>query len=126
MKKALPLLLLLAACKPGGPAHPASGAAGGGKRPFPVEVRTVVTEDVKYVIDAVGTLEPEEQVKVTARIQGMVEKVFFEEGAKATTKTVLAEIDGSRYQMLADPAKAIQERATAHLRKAVLGRRNRM
>ena len=75
MKQALPLLLLvLAACKPNGPAHPGTGAAGGGKRAFPVEVRTVATEDVKYTIDAVGTLEPEEQVKVTARVQGMVEK----------------------------------------------------
>ena len=126
MKKALPLLLLLAACKPNGPAHPSGGAAGGGKRPFPVEVRTVVTEDVKYIIDAVGTLEPEEQVKVTARVQGMVEKVFFEEGTKVTTKTVLAEIDRPRYQMLADRAKASQERATADMRKAEIVLQNRM
>lgn len=125
MRTMLPLLLLLSACKPGGPA-PTGPTGAGMKRAFPVEVRPVTTEDVKYVIDAVGTLEPEEQVKVTARVQGMVEKVFFEEGAKVTTKTVLAEIDRSRYQMLADRAKASQERAAADMKKAEIVLQNRM
>src|SRR5689334_13318588 len=125
MRTLLPLLLLLAACKPGGPT-PGAPAGAGMKRAFPVEVHPVGTEDVKYTIDAVGTLEPEEQVKVTARVQGMVEKVLFEEGAKVTTRTVLAEIDRSRYQMLADRAKASQERAAADLKKAEIVLQNRM
>lgn len=125
MKRLLPLLLLLSACKPSGPA-PAAQPGAGMKRAFPVEVRPVAVEDVKYVIDAVGTLEPEEQVKVTARVQGMVEKVLFEEGMKVTPKTVLAEIDRSRYQLLADRAKANQERAAADLRKAEIVLQNRM
>jgi multidrug efflux system membrane fusion protein len=125
MRYAFPLLLLLAACKPGGAAAPPPGA-GAPKRAFPVEVHTVTTEDVKYTIDAVGSLEPEEQVKVTARVQGMVEKVLFEEGTKVTTKTVLAEIDRSRYQMLADRAKASQERAAADMKKAEIVLQNRM
>lgn len=124
MRTAAPvLLLLLAACKPNGAAPPAAGAP---KRAFPVEVHTVTTEDVKYTIDAVGSLEPEEQVKVTARVQGMVEKVRFEEGTKVTTQTVLAEIDRSRYQMLADRAKASQERAAADMKKAEIVLQNRM
>lgn len=124
MKRWIPLLLLLAACKPAAP-QPVGGASGGGKKPFPVEVRKVGTEDVRYTIDAVGTLEPEEQVKVTARVAGMVEKVLFEEGAKVTTKTVLAEIDRSRYQMLADKAKANYEKCTADFRKAEIVLQNR-
>jgi multidrug efflux system membrane fusion protein len=126
MKRAVPLLvLLLAACKPGG-AHPASASGGGSvKHPFPVEVRTVATENVKYTIDAVGSLEPEEEVKVTARVPGMIEKVLFEEGTKVTPKTVLAEIDRSRYQMLADRAKASHERSIADARKAEIVLQNR-
>ncbi len=125
MRTLLPLLLVLAACKPGGPA-PAAPSGAGMKRAFPVEVHPVSVEDVKYVIEAVGSLEPEEQVKVTARVQGMVEKVMFEEGAKVTTKTVLAEIDRSRYQMLADRAKASQERSAADMKKAEIVLQNRM
>src|SRR6185503_17409260 len=107
MRRAIPLILLLtaaASCKPAA-APTGGGAAGGGKRPFPVEVRLVATEDVQYTIDAVGSLEPEEQVKVTARVAGMVEKVMFEEGTTVTLSTVLAEIDRARYQMLADRAR---------------------
>jgi multidrug efflux system membrane fusion protein len=125
MKRLIPLIVLLAACKPAGPAQPVGGAAGGGKRPFPVEVAKVGTEDVRYTIDAVGTLEPEEQVRVTARVMGMVEKVMFEEGTKVTPKTVLAEIDRSRYQMLADRAKASLEKCSADVRKAEIVLQNR-
>ncbi|MBI3858307.1 MAG: efflux RND transporter periplasmic adaptor subunit [Planctomycetes bacterium] len=126
MKRALLLMFALAAgCKPPAPPQPIGGAGGGGKRAFPVEVRKVTTEDVHYTIHAVGSLEPEEQVRVTARVAGMVEKVMFEEGAKVTTRTVLAEIDRSRYQMLADRAKASQERAAADVRKAEIVLQNR-
>jgi multidrug efflux system membrane fusion protein len=126
MTRALVLMLLVAAgCKPSTPPQPIGGANSGGKRPFPVEVRKVGTEDVRYSIDAVGTLEPEEEVRVTARVAGMVEKVMFEEGSKVTPKTVLAEIDRSRYQMLSDRAKANQERCTADVRKAEIVLQNR-
>ena len=124
------LLLILApaffgGCKPPGPPQPIGGTSSGGKRAFPVEVRKVSTEDVRYTIDAVGTLEPQEEVRVTARVAGMVEKVLFEEGDKVTTKTVLAEIDRGRYQMLADRAKASQEKAAADVRKAEIILQNR-
>jgi len=124
MRRALCALLLLlpAACKP---ALPPNVGTGGGKRPFPVEVRMVDTEDVQYIIDAVGSLEPEEDVKVTARVAGMVEKVMFEEGSKVTSQTILAEIDRSRYQMLADRAKASHEKSVAEVRKAEIVLQNR-
>jgi len=125
MKRAVPLiLLLLAACKPGG-APPPSAAGAAAKHPFPVEVCVVATEDVQYSIDAVGSLEPEEQVQVTARVPGMVERVLFEEGTRVTTKTVLADIDRSRYQMLADRAKASHDREVAEVRKAEIVLQNR-
>jgi multidrug efflux system membrane fusion protein len=50
---------------------------------------------------------------------------MFEEGAKVTTKTVLAEIDRSRYQILADRAKASLERSAADVRKAEIVLQNR-
>lgn len=125
MTRALLLIFMLATgCKP--PAGPYQGGSSGGAfRAFPVEVQAVATEDVQYVIDAVGSLEPREEVRVTARVAGMVEKVMFEEGTKVTLETVLAEIDRSRYQMLADRAKATQERAAVDIRKGELQFKNR-
>ncbi len=126
MRRAVVLVVLLsAACKPSAPAQPIGGITTGGKKAFPVEVRKVGTEDVRYTIDAVGTLEPQEEVKVTARVAGMIEKVLFEEGTKVTTSTVLAEIDRNRYQMLADRARASHERCTAEQRKAEIVLQNR-
>ena len=121
MRKAIVLALLLASCRPGGP--PPGGAPA--KRAFPVEVAAVATEDVQYAIDAVGSLEPQEEVRVTARVPGVVEKLHFEEGTKVTLRTVLAEIDRSRYKLLADRARASQEKAAADVRKAEIVLRNR-
>src|SRR5438034_11184704 len=103
MRRVIALILLLAAagCKRPGAPQPVGGANTGGKRAFPVEVRKVMTEDVRYTIDAVGTLEPEEQVRVTARVAGMVEEVMLEAGARVPTKPVLAEIDRRRHQTAA-------------------------
>lgn len=120
MKRAMWLaLLMLSACKPpGGPSAAPPSAGPAPKRLFPVEVRAVATEVVQYVIDAVGSLEPQEDVKVTARVAGTLERLHFEEGTKVTPDTILAEIDRSRYALLADRAKASHERAAADLVKA--------
>ena len=125
MRKAIVLVLLLAACRPGGPPPAAGPGATAARRAFPVEIAPVATEDVQYAIDAVGSLEPQEEVRVTSRVSGVVEKLHFEEGSKVTPRTVLAEIDRSRYRLLADRARASQEKAAADVRKAEIVLRNR-
>ena len=127
MRLAIVLLVLLASagCKPRGPCA-APGAPGGAvKRMFPVEVQPVATEDVQYTIDAVGSLEPQEEVRVTARVSGVVEKVYFEQGTKVTLDTILAEIDRTRHRLLADRAKASHEKSVADLKKAEIILQNR-
>jgi multidrug efflux system membrane fusion protein len=128
MRRAAVVLLILAGCKPGAP--PPGPYTGGTaptaiKRAFPVEVHEVVTEEVQYSIDAVGSLEPQEEVKITARVAGTIERIFFEEGTKVTGDTALAEIDRSRYRLMADRAKAGLDRATAEAVKAETVLQNR-
>ena len=118
------LVLFLSACRPAGPAVPPPGGVGI-KRAFPVEVKPVATEDVQYTIDAVGSLEPQEEVRVTARVAGVIEKIFFEEGMRVTPRTVLAEIDRVRYQMLADRAGASYDKTLADVKKAEIILQNR-
>lgn len=122
MRRALCVLLLMlpAGCKPSAPGGPYTGGTPqtAVKRAFPVEVQEVASEAVQYAIDAVGSLEPQEEVKVTARVSGTVERILFEEGMKVTAETGLVEIDRSRYRLLADRAKASHERAVAEAAKA--------
>src|SRR5688572_20760847 len=124
MRCTLVLMLLLAGCKPSSP-QPVGGVHTAGKRAFPVEVQEVATEEVQYVIDAVGSLEPQEAVQVTARVAGVVERILFEEGSKVTPETALAEIDRSRYRLLAERAKATHERTVADMAKAETVLQNR-
>lgn len=119
------LLVAAAGCKPSAAVPGANTGGAAPKRAFPVEVAAVATEDVHYVIDAVGSLEPQEEVKVTARVAGTVERILFDEGTKVTADTVLAEIDRSRYALIADRAKASHERAIAEMGKAETVLQNR-
>jgi multidrug efflux system membrane fusion protein len=116
MRWTIAVVALLSACKV--EQKPPAPGGGFGSRKFPVEVQIVKTEDVQYTIEAVGSLEANEEVRVTARVGGVAEKINFEEGQAVTPETVLAEIDRSRYQMLADRAAATHQKALAELEKA--------
>jgi multidrug efflux system membrane fusion protein len=120
------LILLLAACKPPEPPKSGGPPGGRGRRAFPVQVKPVAVEDVRYTIEAVGSLEAKEEVRVTARVGGVLEKVSFQEGDSVTTDSVLAEIDRNRYQMLQDRAQAVHDKARVELEKAELFLKNRM
>lgn len=92
---------------------------------FPVEVETVVGREVKYVVSSVGSVEAFEEVQITARVQGVVEKVNFKEGQTVTPETVLVEIEPARFQYSFDAAKAASDRAAAELREAQDGLKRR-
>ncbi|MBM7116140.1 efflux RND transporter periplasmic adaptor subunit [Archangium primigenium] len=104
----------------GGEAAPAGkgGGGGGGGRArgpveFPVEVEPVEARDVEYVVSAVGSVEAFEQVQITARVPGVVERVGFMEGQSVKKGQVLAEIEPARYGIAVRSAKAALERAEA-------------
>ena len=71
-----------------------------------------------YRITAVGSLEPEEVVQVTAEVEGQVSQVRFQEGVRVTPGTVLALIDPDRYQLEAQRAEASYKRAVADAERA--------
>jgi membrane fusion protein, multidrug efflux system len=108
------LVLLVSGCGRG-----SSGLTkGGGPRAFPVQVETIQGEPVEYVVSATGSVEPFEEVVVSARVQGVVEHVNFREGDHVTPETVLIEIEPRRFQYQYDAAVAAHERAQAELKEA--------
>src|SRR6266511_1438444 len=76
------------------------GASAGktGRAPLMVRVATVAMQELVYQIKALGSLEAEELVQVTAEVEGAVTEVRFHEGDLVTPKTLLARIDPDRYR----------------------------
>jgi len=118
---ALPVVLAVLAatlspgCGKGGDAA-ASGKKGG--RSLPVRTSPVVARDVAYLVKALGSLEPDEMVQITAEVGGVAREVLFNAGDRVTPATVLARIDPERYRLEAERADAVHRRAVADWKRA--------
>jgi len=106
-----------------------SGSQGASGRPrsgaLTVRVAPVAVRDVAYDIKALGTLEPEELVQVTAEVEGAVASVHFNEGDRVGTGSVLVRIDPDRYRLEAERAEASYRRAQADQSRAQADRERR-
>jgi RND family efflux transporter MFP subunit len=83
-----------------------------------VRVAPVLVQEVIYQIKALGSLEAEEMVQVTAEVEGAVSDVRFHEGDRVNPQTVLAQIDPERYRVELDRAKAALDQSKAELGRA--------
>lgn len=92
---------------------------------FPVEVAKVEARRVEYTVSAVGSVEAFEQVSVTARVPGTVEKVNFVEGNFVDPGRVLVEIEPERYRLAVESARANLEKSRAAKAEAESGLKRR-
>lgn len=128
------LLVFLVSCGGGGAPSPGSGSGakgGGGRRAArAIRVRTAhaVTQDVRYRVNALGSLEAEEVIQVVAQVEGAVSDVRFHEGDRVTRDTVLLRIDPDRYRLETARAEAALLRSQSDLKRAQeeLERRERL
>lgn len=99
------------------------GGQGGAQRSmkFPVETVKVEIADVQYQVNAVGSVEAFEQVEITARVAGVVDRVRFTEGDRAGAGAVLVEIDSERYRLAVESAEATLAAENAALAEAKAG-----
>ena len=95
------------------------------RAPLMVRVATVAMQELVYQIKALGSLEAEEMVQVTAEVEGAVTDVRFHEGDVVTPQTVLLRIDPARYRLELDRAKAALDQSTAELGRAQADLRRR-
>jgi multidrug efflux system membrane fusion protein len=79
-------------------------------------------------VTALGSLEAEEIVQVTAEVEGAVTEVRFHEGDRVTRDTVLVLVDPERHRLEVARAEAAYLRAQSDLRRAQeeLSRRERL
>jgi multidrug efflux system membrane fusion protein len=110
---AFALITSSAACS-----KPTAAGSGRPNRTLTVKVEPVHARDVTYRIQAVGSLEPEEVVQVTAEVEGKVTDVNFVEGLRVGPQTILFRIDPDRYRLEAQRAEAAYQKALADRRRA--------
>lgn len=102
------------------------GCGGGGDSASPrkagrslaVLTAPVAARDVVYEVKALGSLEPEELVQITAEVNGAAKEVRFNAGDHVTAETVLVRIDPDRYRLEAVRAEAARRRAIADWKRA--------
>lgn len=121
-------LLSIAACKESGSDEAAKGGGRGpggtggrGGRAFPVQTQPVGGRDVSYVLSAVGSIEAFEEIQVTSRVTGVVEKVSFAEGETVKANQPLAEIEPRRFELAVETARAALARSKAAQDEAEAG-----
>ncbi len=73
---------------------------------FPVEVGAVAPRRVEYRVTAVGSVEAFENVQVTARVAGVLDRLHFKEGEEVKAGALLAEIEPQRFQLALSSAQA--------------------
>ncbi len=108
-RSVLAILLLVAACKSGGP--PVAPAV-------PVSVATVIRRDTPVILSATGTIEPIQTSSVQSQVDGIITRVTFREGQDVKAGQVLFEIDARQYRATADGAEATLARDLAQLAQA--------
>jgi len=123
------LVLALVACgkKDDTPARGGGkgGRAGGGKLEYPVEVAPLEVKQMQYAVNAPGSIDAFQQVQITARVQGAVDKVAFVEGQNVKEGDILVSIESERYSIAVNQARSTlaKAQATQKSAEAALNRR---
>lgn len=91
------------------------GAPGGALR---VQATRAVLKPMPVIIEAAGTVEPEQSVTLRAQVSGVLESVSFKEGDTVRAGQLLFEIDPRTYQAQYNQALAALARDEAQLENA--------
>jgi len=98
---------------------------GGPRSALRVRAAAATARDVVFAVKAVGSLEAEEIVQVTAEVEGAVSEVRFHEGDRVSPETILIRIDPDRYRLEAQRAEASHRKALADQHRAEADRTRR-
>jgi len=100
-------------------AEKAKGGKGGkGGATLTVSAVRAVSKPMPVLIEAVGTVEPEQSVQVRAQVSGVLQTIAFREGDKVKAGQTLFEIDPRTFRAQYNQALAALERDKAQLENA--------
>jgi len=116
------VIVAVAACSKTGDSPTSKKPA---KLEYPVDVAPLEVRQMQYTVKAPGSLDAFQQVQITARVAGAVDKVAFVEGQLVKQGDVLVTIESERYQIAVEQAKStlLKAQATQKAAEAALERR---
>jgi multidrug efflux system membrane fusion protein len=114
----LPLAVAAAAVVVACGGAPASQSGRPQRQALRVRTAPVAVQDVVHQIKALGSIEAQDMVQVTAQVEGVASDVRFREGDRVSPATVLLRIDPDRHRVEAERAKALKDQAAAELGRA--------
>jgi multidrug efflux system membrane fusion protein len=117
---ALIAILAIAGCskKDDTPAKGGGKGSGGGKMQYPVEIAALEVRKMQYAVTAPGSIDAFQQVQITARVAGAVDKVAFTEGQIVKEGDPLVTIESERYSIAVAQAKSTLAKSDATQRSA--------
>jgi len=104
------IILILDSCS-----ESKSDGKGEATKSVKVSVVVPIVRKVEHIITAVGTLEPEDEVEISAEVAGIIDEIRFEEGQKVKPGEILAVLDKTNFKLNLKNSKALLERAKANL-----------
>ncbi len=92
----------------------------GEEKVFNVQVKDILKKPLKPFIESIGTLNPFEEVTISAEVEGVLRSVKVEEGTQVSKGMLLAAIDDSDYSLEVKRAEAALRQAEATLENTKL------
>ncbi len=92
----------------------------GEEKVFNVQVKDILKKPLKPFIESIGTLNPFEEVTISAEVEGVLRSVKVEEGTQVSKGMLLAAIDDSDYNLEVKRAEAALRQAEATLENTKL------
>ncbi|MGD9345834.1 MAG: efflux RND transporter periplasmic adaptor subunit [Candidatus Aminicenantes bacterium] len=80
---------------------------------IPVEISQVTQGSITATYAGSATLEAEGEALVVAKVSGVVEKIFVEEGASVRSGQILAKLDDEQYRLEFNQAKTVLEKLSS-------------
>jgi RND family efflux transporter MFP subunit len=104
---------LATGCSKGSEGDALKRPKGVNKLQYPVQVAPLEIRQVQYNVMAPGSIDAFQQVQITARVAGAVDKVNFVEGQTVKEGDALVSIEVDRYEVAVDQARAALAKTVA-------------
>jgi RND family efflux transporter MFP subunit len=131
----LPLILISACSSTGTETTPAAQAAAAPAAPVAVDTARVDLRELRRSVEAVGTLDPNEEVIVSNQVEGIIDHLYVDLGDSVRAGQPLAQLDTRELELavhqqqaalqqelarlgLADAAASVDEATTSQVRQA--------